>query len=616
MKRSVKALSIILILAALFGLVGGGLSLKDVSQCKAYWEAKGEESDANLTMLEDGLNTLGENEAVYLKGRADYEQGLKDYEAGKSDLEAGQKEYDAGLKTLNEKQAEYDAGAAKLKAAEKQLSDGQKQYDDGKATLAQAEALLSGVAALQEGLATWQYGYNGLCAFRQAVIEDSGTDIGAPAADNVDKYNDYIAGAVDKYTAGVEEGEAAIAEGEAKLQEAYDNVAKLEAQRDEALAAAALLPDDDPQKASLLKTAATCDTMIKVLFMPGITKGEAELAAGREQLAVYTEKRDNSILLQQNNAPAAVAQGQAELAVGVAQAVQGMMGNPDIAAKLPADMAATVEALPKMDYATFNGAMTQISAVANGIVNAEGGVKDQYTAGAAELAAAKKQLDAGYAEYYAGKAQLADGAKQLADGKAQLEAAEKQIAEGEAQLADAEKQLSDGKAQLDEFEAGRQQVIEGLETLKATETYAGIESIADRLGADFSYMKNDADLDIEKGLEAVSVARQFSADNSAAVTSELTTRAIAAVLALVGSVAALIAGVLGLAGKPKGSGVVAVVSAVAAAASVIAAVNAGTALSAVAGSAVGSLIVAAGAVVAVAAVIQAIAAFIPAKAAA
>ena len=68
MKRSVKALSAILILAALIGLAGGGLTLKDVMDCKGYWEAKGVESDANLAKLEDGLNTLKANEAAYLDG--------------------------------------------------------------------------------------------------------------------------------------------------------------------------------------------------------------------------------------------------------------------------------------------------------------------------------------------------------------------------------------------------------------------------------------------------------------------------------------------------------------------------------------------------------------------
>ena len=62
MSKSVKALSIILILAALFGLVGSGLSLKDALNSKDCFTQKGEESDKSLTTLEDGLAQLEENE--------------------------------------------------------------------------------------------------------------------------------------------------------------------------------------------------------------------------------------------------------------------------------------------------------------------------------------------------------------------------------------------------------------------------------------------------------------------------------------------------------------------------------------------------------------------------
>ena len=45
MKKSVKALSVILILAALFGLAGGGYALKDVMECKSYWEDAGRRTE-------------------------------------------------------------------------------------------------------------------------------------------------------------------------------------------------------------------------------------------------------------------------------------------------------------------------------------------------------------------------------------------------------------------------------------------------------------------------------------------------------------------------------------------------------------------------------------------
>ena len=91
MSKAVKALSIILILAALFGLVGGGMSLKDALDSKDYFGKKGEETDAAFTKLEDGLAQLQENEQAYLDGRDKYEDGLKQYEEGKAQYEEGKK---------------------------------------------------------------------------------------------------------------------------------------------------------------------------------------------------------------------------------------------------------------------------------------------------------------------------------------------------------------------------------------------------------------------------------------------------------------------------------------------------------------------------------------------
>ena len=617
MKKSVKALSVILILAALFGLAGGGYALKDVMECKSYWEAKGEESDANLSMLEDGLNTLQENEAAYVDGKDAYEQGLKDYEAGKEELEAGkaeyeaglktleekQAEYDAGLATLNAKQAEYDAGLAQLKEAEQKLAAGQKQYDEGAATLAQAGALLQGLADINSGFANWQAGYNGLLSFQQSAA------LPAPAADNIAIYD----GAIAQTKASLETGI-----------DYYNQLADLKATKVKLETAIAAM------------TEAGANTTELEAQLDKVNAGITQIEAGLDGKPSRDEMVAQHALVEQLvGVPQAVADGQKTLSSGVATAVNGILANEEMAAKLVGasgmsaeQLAGTVAALPTMDYATFNGTMAQLTQLANGLVGGENGLQAQYTAGSAQLAESKKVLDAGYAEYNAGKAKLDDGAAQLAAGRAQLadgkvqleegkktlEAAEKTIAQGEKALADAEKQLTEGKAKLDEFEAGRDQVMDGLDTLLATETYAGLVSIADRLGSDYTYMKNDTDLDIGKGLEAVAAAREFSSENSAAVTKELTTRAVAAVLALLGSAVALIAGIMGLAAKVKGSGVLAVIAAVAAAAAVVAAFAAGSELSAVAGSTVASLALAAGAVVAVVAVVHAAVALSPAKA--
>lgn len=129
-------------------------------------------------------------------------------------------------------------------------------------------------------------------------------------------------------------------------------------------------------------------------------------------------------------------------------------------------------------------------------------------------------------------------------------------------------------------------------------------------------MKNDTDLDMEKGLEAVAVGREFSGENGAAVTRELTNRAIAAALALLGSVLALAAGIMGLAGKAKGSACWLLSPLWQRARLWRQALMAGTELSAAAGSTMGPLALAAGGVLTAASIAQAIAALAPSKTAA
>ena len=163
MGKAVKALSIVLVLASLFGLAGGSLSLKDALGSKAYWESASGGGDS-IGMLEDGLKQLKDNEAAYLAGRDQLAAGKEAYAEGVKALEEGQKQYDEGVKTLEEKQAEYDAGVAKLAEAEEQLRedrhklyDGEKQYAEGEAKLnaakEQAAALTTGLSELQGGLA-------------------------------------------------------------------------------------------------------------------------------------------------------------------------------------------------------------------------------------------------------------------------------------------------------------------------------------------------------------------------------------------------------------------------------------------------------------------------------
>ncbi len=69
MNGRMKTLSAVLAVVALIGLVSGGMTINDVLGAKSYYEQKDVESTANLNKLDDGLNTLQENEQAYLDGR-------------------------------------------------------------------------------------------------------------------------------------------------------------------------------------------------------------------------------------------------------------------------------------------------------------------------------------------------------------------------------------------------------------------------------------------------------------------------------------------------------------------------------------------------------------------
>ncbi|MBQ1504841.1 MAG: hypothetical protein IIZ49_05530, partial [Oscillospiraceae bacterium] len=243
---------------------------------------------------------------------------------------------------------------------------------------------------------------------------------------------------------------------------------------------------------------------------------------------------------------------------------------------------------------------------------------DEYNAGKAMLAAKQadyesgkaqlKEYELGSARYYdgkrayeAGKKQLEEGAVALEEGKAKLEEAGKQLEEGKAKLADAEqqlkdgeKQLADGEKQLAAFEDGRAQVIDGLKTA------LGTGDVAERLGTGFDFMRDKENIDYAKAQQVVDAARAYAGDLTAAVTKELTNKAIASGATLFASLLAIIAGILGFAGKLPALGGLSVAALVAGAVGLILAFTAGDTYSAAAGATSANLLLAGGAADAVA----------------
>ena len=592
---------------------------------------------------------LNEAQAQISAGKRQLAEGKAAYEEGVKKLEEGQKAYDEGAATLAEKQAEYDAGVKKLEDAKKQLAagkkkleEGQKEYDAGKKTydegkaqydagvaaLNQAKTLQGGLSQIQSGFSTWQKGYAGLQQFQQSA-KAQGVDLPAPAANNASAHTSAISSMKSKVETGLDycdqldtlKGQKTQLEGA---------VAQLEA----AIAAT----EDENEKATLQ---AQLDGYNSTLGQ--VNAGIAQIEAGLGGQTRESLTQQKGLLDQLTGVPDAVAKGQKDLSSGLSQAINGALGNEDMAKKLTSasgmsasQLKAGASSMSSADYATFNSTMegkfiplvkAAAPEVASLIKDGQAkldAAKKELDAGKAKLDAGKAELDKGkedyrngYGKYNNGRIQLEQGAVLLEEGKAALAEAGKQLEDGKSQLADAEKQIADGEAQLAVFEDGRDQVIAGLNTAIATEAQGGVESIADRLGAGFNFMKNETDLDIDKGLEVVAAARGYASDLTNAVTGEITGKAVGSIVAAVGAVVALIGGLLGLLlKKPAVAGVIALLGGAAAAGGAYLSASAGSAFSQIAGAGGPTLLIATGALTAVAAIPQAIAAFTAKSAAA
>lgn len=306
-------------------------------------------------------------------------------------------------------------------------------------------------------------------------------------------------------------------------------------------------------------------------------------AADPENVSTYDAAIEQAGVEELKGVPQAVADGQKELAAGLASAMEGVMSDETMAASVEqaSGMTAeqvqqTVAALPEMPYDQFNETMGTFMQLAAGL---SANVQQQVDEG-------QKTLD--------------EAGKQLEDAKAQLDAAE-------TQLADAEKQLADGEVQLKQFEDGRDQIVNGLKGLMVMEGDNGLTSIADRLGKGFTFMKNDTDLDIEAGKKVAKAARDYSADSGDLITKEVVTRVIGAGATLLASLLALIAGILGLAGKFKGDKVLSFLSVLLGGGGFAALLIAGSHYSEQAGASAVKIVLAAACAVAVMALINAIA---------
>lgn len=145
-KTTHKLVSILLALASIFGIIAGGLGIRDGLAVKD--ELTSGEGDP-VAQLTDGISQLKENEKAYKDGVIQYKDGLVQLEDGAAQLADGEVQLADGKKQLKDGEAQLAQGYKDYAAGQKQLADGQKQidantaaYKEGKATLAKIEPII------------------------------------------------------------------------------------------------------------------------------------------------------------------------------------------------------------------------------------------------------------------------------------------------------------------------------------------------------------------------------------------------------------------------------------------------------------------------------------------
>ncbi|MCR5090165.1 MAG: hypothetical protein K6C08_11735 [Oscillospiraceae bacterium] len=675
MKNS-KVLSVILLVASVLGIIGGGTSLNSVQSAKARWEEKAAASQESLGQLEEALTALQGIEEDYYAGREALAQGQEDYELGIQTLEEKKTAYGDGLKTIEEKQAEYDAGMGKLAEEQAALEEGaaelearRAEYEAGLAAAHEYEARLE---AYQARVKEYEAGEASLAESAEAV--EAGQEALDTARDKLDAGEKTLAeaaGLISDAQAELDAGKAAYASGSLQLEtlctaaegvlQAYygddsgragyqaDFTAVKEA--DEAgladmIDAKGNLTVSDAETKLIALTAAagsgsgdTQDYETQIAQLRQLKDEAEELIAARPTLTAGIQELFSSVY-QAMTEDGSVEQNVTDQVRALSEMMGGLDGLSDSAFKMALDQVLPVtnelltvyteQYAARLDAAaaaletaeeSLKSAQTEYEAGAKQLLEGrnayEAGIQvlrekqadyedgaaqladtearlaaekaaldadaGDYEEGVKKLAEAEETLETGEAElkakqteYDAAEAELAVDKEQLDEGYARLDAAKAELDKGETALREAEEQLAAGEAELKVFEEGRDQVIAGLEQVLATEGEGGLAGVAERLGTDYSYMKNDTDLDTEKGFEALAAAKELSGDTAAAAAKELGRKTAGSVISIAAGVLAALGGLFGLADKPKGIRPMGILAAVGAAAAFVLTQTAGS----------------------------------------
>ena len=590
-----KGLSVLLIVAALFGFYGGASSLTDVLACKDYWEKEGEKSTADMNKLEDGLNQLGENEQAYLDGVQKLAENEPKLEEGKQ--------------TLAEKEAEFAAAPAKLRAGEAKLAagkaaykDGQAQYAAGKKQYAESkekqEMLRSNIALLEAGFKKWDglfttiQDYKAVDEFKPYFAED-GSAISPPDSVMMQKALPFLALLTPSEQASIASDysnleDVAKTAGARYTKEATENLKNAIGLAMKSGQQAAVITDEKGNPVDL-DTTKLSDENPATETIKGFYSNYQTAATNGSKLMPNLMAFVPYVQIK------SVADGKQTLIKNINLLAAELKKNADAVKALGGE-----KAVEKILLVINKGSDSAFDLTVKGLLKK---ANELIKSNDAALAAAAKQLKDAEKKLAAGARDIKKGEKDLAQGYADYEAAPAKLAAGRQQLADGLKQLEEGKKQLAQYEDGEQQVRDGLATLMSTEPNGGLESILDRRGGDDEFDDANGHLDVQEGLDAVKVGRGYQADSGELITKEITNRAVGTAAGLGAAVLACLAALLSLIKKYKGAAVTAVLAAIAGVAGAVVGNGAGSEFSNIAGSTVGSLPwIAAGVVAAVACV--------------
>ncbi len=642
-----KALSVLLVAAAIFGFYGSAVSVNDILACKDYWEEAGEKSTADMNKLEDGLNQLKENEQAYLDGKdqlAEGEQALADGEA----------QYEQGLK-------DYAEAPGKLAAGERKLAAGEKSYSDLKKLIkGLREARKHGVSSNKDHDKWWHDAYTeALKPNREKMESLLLADSMQGTLGLVDQLNGNEPGTIAGRFSNKGQSYAKFDKAVVQTSKDFKNAATVLKNYQKALFNFVTLADDlkeaytayvtsedptsetSPEYAAYAKAKKTFE-MTAAGFCDkengyGNLNAQLPAIAGDLGPTVTTlfnllenvaSKDAMSVNAQWGNVPVAFAIG-AQLD-GYKPQVSALFSKYinmlDKENKKDVTKAGYSQQFAAWDegYQTLADGKDQLASTSEGVPYAFKNMVTNPTIKAAikkydpklmkELKKYKgsrlnnKEFGDDFDEDLeklakkiipralnvlkhvksSAEDQLADGRAQLAQGRADYAAAPGKLAEAEQMLADGRQQLEDGKAQLAQYEDGEQQVRDGLAQLVGTEPDLELESIADRLNGDTDFDNGDEHLDIDEGLSAVDVGRGYQADDGVLITNEIMARAVGTAGLLAAGVLAVIAAILSFLKKNKGAGVFALLAAAAGAFGAVYGTQAGTYFSSIAGSTVGA----------------------------